>query len=258
MRTILAKINILANAFEKDGNLETAELLHDVFIKISKKKKKKKSSGKNVPNNPSLWAQCKAQAKQKFDVYPSAYANGWAAKQYKAKGGTWRKASVENVRVAQETIDMSLDPQVRDEQRDIQKKNNLESQKRRINYNSAYDGIKRYVLDGEGKTEFNTVQDYILSLNAIEEQNIKLMDFAKYVERLKVLSPNLDIKIYNNANQALYQAKLKTQLYSELNFRNVGAVNKTLKNMLEKGEISRDAYFTAIEMARLSSVIREN
>ena len=92
MRTILAKLNILANAFEKDGNIETAELLHDVFIKISKKKKKKKS-GKNVPNNPSLWAQCKAQAKQKFDVYPSAYANGWAAKQYKAKGGTWRKAS---------------------------------------------------------------------------------------------------------------------------------------------------------------------
>jgi hypothetical protein len=90
MRTILAKINILANAFEKDGNLETADLLHDVFIKISKKKKKK-SSGKNVPNNPSLWSSCKAQAKAKFDVYPSAYANGWAAKQYKAKGGTWRK-----------------------------------------------------------------------------------------------------------------------------------------------------------------------
>lgn len=88
MRTILAKINILANAFEKDGNLEIADLLHDVFIKISKKKK---SSGKNVPNNPSLWAQCKSQAKQKFDVYPSAYANGWAAKKYKSKGGTWRK-----------------------------------------------------------------------------------------------------------------------------------------------------------------------
>ena len=102
MRTILAKINILANAFEKDGNIETAELLHNVFIKISKKKKK--SKGKNVPNNPSLWAQCKSQAKQKFDVYPSAYANGWAAKQYKSKGGTWRKASVNNTRLAQEVF----------------------------------------------------------------------------------------------------------------------------------------------------------
>jgi hypothetical protein len=89
MRTILAKINILANAFEKDGNLEIADLLHDVFIKISKKKKK--SSGKNVPNNPSLWSSCKAQAKAKFDVYPSAYANGFASRLYKQKGGTWRK-----------------------------------------------------------------------------------------------------------------------------------------------------------------------
>ena len=120
MRTILAKINILANAFEKDGNIETAELLHNVFIKISKKKKK--SKGKNVPNNPSLWAQCKSQAKQKFDVYPSAYANGWAAKQYKSKGGTWRKASVNNTRLAQDENsdpqDNNLDPQVQKEQKD--------------------------------------------------------------------------------------------------------------------------------------------
>ena len=46
---------------------------------------------KNVPTNPSKWAYYKAQAKKKFDVYPSAYANGWAAKQYKAAGGGWRK-----------------------------------------------------------------------------------------------------------------------------------------------------------------------
>jgi len=41
------------------------------------------------PTNPTLWSQVKSQAKQKFDVYPSAYANAWAAKQYKAKGGKW-------------------------------------------------------------------------------------------------------------------------------------------------------------------------
>ena len=45
----------------------------------------------NKPNNPSLWSKAKSLAKQKFDVYPSAYANGWAAKYYKSKGGTWRK-----------------------------------------------------------------------------------------------------------------------------------------------------------------------
>ena len=47
------------------------------------------------PNNPKLWAAKKAAAKAKFDVYPSAYANGWAAKQYKAAGGTWRSEAVE-------------------------------------------------------------------------------------------------------------------------------------------------------------------
>jgi hypothetical protein len=45
---------------------------------------------KNVPTSPEKWAQAKAQAKSKFDVYPSAYANGWAAKKYKEMGGSWK------------------------------------------------------------------------------------------------------------------------------------------------------------------------
>ena len=48
---------------------------------------------KNVPTSPEKWAQAKAQAKAKFDVYPSAYANGWAAKKYKEMGGGWRSES---------------------------------------------------------------------------------------------------------------------------------------------------------------------
>ena len=32
----------------------------------------------------------KDKQKKKFDVYPSAYANGWAAKMYKDAGG-WKK-----------------------------------------------------------------------------------------------------------------------------------------------------------------------
>ena len=47
---------------------------------------------KNVPTNPTLWSRAKSLAKSKFDVYPSAYANGWAAKWYKSKGGGWKKA----------------------------------------------------------------------------------------------------------------------------------------------------------------------
>jgi len=48
---------------------------------------------KNVPTSPEKWAQAKAQAKSKFDVYPSAYANGWAAKKYKEMGGGWKSVS---------------------------------------------------------------------------------------------------------------------------------------------------------------------
>lgn len=44
---------------------------------------------KAKPNNPKLWASKIAQAEKKFDVYPSAYANAWAAKEYKKAGGTW-------------------------------------------------------------------------------------------------------------------------------------------------------------------------
>jgi hypothetical protein len=45
---------------------------------------------KNKPNDPEKWSACKSQAKNKFDVYPSAYANAWASKCYKKKGGSWR------------------------------------------------------------------------------------------------------------------------------------------------------------------------
>ena len=50
---------------------------------------------KNKPTNPSLWSRIKGEAKRKFDVYPSAYANGWAAKKYKAAGGGWKSVKEE-------------------------------------------------------------------------------------------------------------------------------------------------------------------
>ncbi len=46
---------------------------------------------KSIPNDKSKWSYAKSQAKKKFKVYPSAYANAWAAKKYKELGGTWRK-----------------------------------------------------------------------------------------------------------------------------------------------------------------------
>ena len=69
-----------------------------IAINMKKKgiKPKNKSYGeidesKNCPTDPAKWAASKAKAKAKFDVYPSAYANGFAAKDYKSKGGGWKK-----------------------------------------------------------------------------------------------------------------------------------------------------------------------
>jgi hypothetical protein len=56
---------------------------------------------KNKPKNSKKWSACLAQAKAKFDVYPSAYANAWAAKCYKSKGGKWKKVSEE---ISQEAL----------------------------------------------------------------------------------------------------------------------------------------------------------
>ena len=47
---------------------------------------------KNKPTNPKLWAASLAWARSKYDVCPSAYCNGAAAKHYKSKGGGWRKS----------------------------------------------------------------------------------------------------------------------------------------------------------------------
>ena len=48
---------------------------------------------KNVPTSPELWSKAKSLARSKFDVYPSAYANGWASKWYKSKGGGWKSVN---------------------------------------------------------------------------------------------------------------------------------------------------------------------
>ena len=57
--------------------------------KTTKRKTTKKKSGAK-PTNPSLYARVKAEAKRKFDVYPSAYANAWLVRTYKKRGGGYR------------------------------------------------------------------------------------------------------------------------------------------------------------------------
>ena len=56
------------------------------MARTTKKKTTKKKSG-SKPTNPKLYARVKAEAKRKFKVYPSAYANAWLVRTYKKRGG---------------------------------------------------------------------------------------------------------------------------------------------------------------------------
>jgi septation ring formation regulator EzrA len=59
----------------------------DVMLENEITEKKKK----NTPTNPELWKKSLAWARARYDVCPSAYCNGAAAKHYKGKGGKWAK-----------------------------------------------------------------------------------------------------------------------------------------------------------------------
>lgn len=88
----------LFNAFKKTLGKETVEESFEVPTKESLDEffyleDVQSLMEKNKPTNPSLWAKAKAAAKSKFDVYPSAYANGWAVKWYNEKGGDWKSVS---------------------------------------------------------------------------------------------------------------------------------------------------------------------
>lgn len=52
-------------------------------------RKRRSTRKRPVPTNKKLYARVKAEAKRKFKVYPSAYANAWLVRTYKKRGGTY-------------------------------------------------------------------------------------------------------------------------------------------------------------------------
>tara|TARA_B100001063_G_scaffold200928_1_gene194197 strand:+ start:34 stop:492 length:459 start_codon:yes stop_codon:yes gene_type:complete len=78
-------------SYYKESKMNLKSLVKETIKEVVTERKLQMFFEKNVPTNPSKWSYYKSQAKKKFDVYPSAYANGWAAKQYKAAGGGWKK-----------------------------------------------------------------------------------------------------------------------------------------------------------------------
>lgn len=56
---------------------------HKRGLKVAAKKSKKSPT----PTNKALYNRVVAEAKRKFDKWPSAYASGYVVRQYKKRGG---------------------------------------------------------------------------------------------------------------------------------------------------------------------------
>jgi len=80
-----------AGRAKRETIMNLKSLVKETIKEVMTERKLNMFFEENKPTNPSKWSYYKSQAKKKFDVYPSAYANAWAAKQYKAAGGGWKK-----------------------------------------------------------------------------------------------------------------------------------------------------------------------
>lgn len=71
---------------EKSYNMKDEEDLD----KAKDKYKDVINDRKGEPADKELYSRIVAEAKKKFDVYPSAYANGWVVQEYKRRGGKYK------------------------------------------------------------------------------------------------------------------------------------------------------------------------
>ena len=55
--------------------------------------------GNSEPADKELYNRVKAEAKDKFDVYPSAVANAWVVREYKKRGGTYKRSAKKSVQL---------------------------------------------------------------------------------------------------------------------------------------------------------------
>jgi len=82
---------VLAKSVEGESGMWKVEQL------IEKEEKKpnyaaiNSGGGNSEPADKELYNRVKGEAKAKFDVYPSAVANAWTVREYKKRGGTYKK-----------------------------------------------------------------------------------------------------------------------------------------------------------------------
>ncbi len=89
----------IRSAVSRKRRAESTEQREDkkpIYVSTSKKDASSYIFEKSAkPVDAELYARVKAEAKQKFDVYPSAYANAWLVREYKKRGGKYRKEEKE-------------------------------------------------------------------------------------------------------------------------------------------------------------------
>ena len=87
----MGKARTMANAPYQDAQMDnenSAEM--EMAAKPNYGEMIQPRRGGSTPANPRLYAAVVQAAKDKFDVYPSAVANGWVVQEYKRRGGTYK------------------------------------------------------------------------------------------------------------------------------------------------------------------------
>ena len=206
---------------------------------------------KSNPTNPTLWSKAKSLARQKFDVYPSAYANGWAAKWYKSKGGGWNSVNEEI-----DKSNLSNREEETEKSTKIYKKDTLgQSGNLNESFNMAFDYQGKPTLaptahDLMMKTQggfahHNDVQD-VMNVKSIKEQIEKAFQATILEEDKNELAISMDnlidmvneafttiasIKSANIDRDAWSQAQiLKLERYIESVAAYINNVNETVRS----------------------------
>jgi len=91
---------ILAKSVDGESTLVQVEEMHEYKAPLPSDIAKKKETDYasineggegSEPADKELYNRVKAEAKEKFDVYPSAVANAWVVREYKSRGGKYQK-----------------------------------------------------------------------------------------------------------------------------------------------------------------------
>lgn len=106
LNKVSQKLRTKLESVEKKTLKEVKDLTEEEMKLYNLGEEVEKLMEKNCPTDSGKWSYYKSQAKKKFDVYPSAYANGWASKQYKSAGGGWKKC-------ADESVNEDIEPQTK-------------------------------------------------------------------------------------------------------------------------------------------------